>query len=65
MSPDGQRRGGKPAAPNNLYTVILALAFCIVLATAALVAYKCYFQYGTIFKVPERSASRLGALKIP
>jgi len=52
MSPNGQSRGGKAAASNNLYTAILALAFCIVLATAALVAYKCYFQYGTIFRIP-------------
>ena len=52
MSPDVQSRGGRLVASDNLYTVILALAFCIVLATAALVAYKCYFQYGTIFKIP-------------
>jgi len=52
MSPDGQIRGGKPVVPNNLYTVILGLAFCVVLATVALVAYKCYYQYGTILKIP-------------
>ncbi len=52
MSPKGQIRGGKQLAPDNLYTVILALAFGIVLATAAFVAYKCYFQYGTFFKIP-------------
>jgi len=52
MSPDGQGRGGKILASNNLYTVILALAFCIVLGTAAFVAYKCYFQYDTVFKIP-------------
>ena len=52
MSPDVQKRSVKVVASNNLYTIILALAFCVVLATAALVAYKCYFQYGTIFKVP-------------
>ena len=52
MSPNGQKRGGKIAAYNNLYTVILTLAFAIVLATAAFVAYKCYFQYGTIYKIP-------------
>ena len=52
MSPDRQARGGKIAAPNNLYTVILAFAFCVMLATAVFVAYKCYTQYGTIFKVP-------------
>jgi len=52
MSPDGQTRSTRAAAFNNLYTVILVLAFCIVLATAALVAYKCYYQYGTILKIP-------------
>lgn len=48
MSPDGPRA----VTSNNLYTVILALAFFAVLATAALVAYKCYIQYGTIIKIP-------------
>jgi len=52
MSPDVRNRGGKITASDNLYTVILALAFGIVLATAAFVAYKCYFQYETIFKIP-------------
>ena len=47
-----QARSGKGLASNNLYTIILGLAFCIVLVTAVLVAYKCYFQYGTVFKVP-------------
>ena len=45
-------RGSKAAALNNLYTVILALSCFVILATAAFVAYKCYFQYGTIFKLP-------------
>jgi hypothetical protein len=53
MSPAGRNRGGKIIASNNLYTVILALAFCIVLATAAYVAYTCYIHYGTIFKMPQ------------
>lgn len=52
MSPDGQVRGGKVTARSSLYTVILALAFCVVLATAVLVAYKCYYHYGTILKIP-------------
>jgi hypothetical protein len=52
MNPEGQIRVGKPAAHSNLYTVILALAFCAVLATAAFVAYKCYVDYGTFFKIP-------------
>ena len=47
-----QTRGGKAIAPNNLYTVILAFAFCAVVVTAAFVAYMCYFQYGAIFKIP-------------
>lgn len=51
MSPNGQNQG-KAVASNNLYTIILALAFCAVFATAALVAYKCYTQYGTFFNIP-------------
>jgi len=53
MSPNGPSRGKKITAPDNLYTVILAFAFCIVVATAALVAYQCYAQYGTIFTIPK------------
>jgi hypothetical protein len=52
MSPDVQLRGGKPVPLSNLYTVILAVAFGVVLATAAFVAYMCYTQYQTIFKIP-------------
>ena len=52
MSPKGQARGGKAAAFDNLYTVILSIAFSVVLATAAFVAYKCYSQYGTIAHIP-------------
>jgi hypothetical protein len=52
MSPEAQIRGGKVIAPNNLYTAIIGIAFLVVLVTAAFVAYKCYFQYGTLFKIP-------------
>jgi hypothetical protein len=52
MSPKRQNPGGKIAVPSNLYTVILVLALGVVFATAAFVAYKCYFQYGTFFKIP-------------
>lgn len=52
MSPEGQTPSGKPVVTNNLYTVIIGLAFCVVLVTAVLVAYKCYFQYDTVFKIP-------------
>jgi hypothetical protein len=52
MSPEGQKSGVKPVISSNLYTIILALAFGVVLATAAFVTYKCYFDYGTIFKIP-------------
>ena len=52
MSPNGQLHGTKPTPGSNVYTIILALAFAAVLATAAFVAYKCYFDYGTLFKIP-------------
>jgi len=52
MSPNRPNRGAKPVGTDNLYTVILGLAFCVVLATAAFVAFKCYLQYETIFKIP-------------
>ena len=51
MSPFVQSRGKKITAPDSLYTVILAVAFCVVLATAVFVAYQCYTQYDTIFKI--------------
>lgn len=51
MSPERQIRGGKVVPSNNLYTAILAMAFFVVLVTAAFVAYMCYSQYDTIFKI--------------
>jgi len=65
MSPDARNRGAKVFASDNLYTVILALAFCVVLATAAFVAYRCYSQYGTIFGGPERPLPHLRSHRIP
>ena len=52
MSPEGQVRGRKIMALNNLYTAILALAMGIVVATIIFVVYKCYFQYDTVFTIP-------------
>jgi hypothetical protein len=52
MSPEGQLGGSKPAVPSNIYTVILAATFCLVLAAAAFVTYKCFIDYQTIFKIP-------------
>lgn len=52
MSPMPQPRGGKIAPPSNLYTVILAVAFAVVLVTAAYVLYACQTQYGTFLGVP-------------
>jgi hypothetical protein len=52
MSPDGQTRGGRIIPTSNLYTIILALAVGVVIATSAFVAYKCYMYYDTIFKLP-------------
>ena len=51
MSPVVQSRGKKIVEADNLYTVILAVAFFAVLATAVFVAYQCYTQYDTIFKI--------------
>ncbi len=51
MSPAMQSRGKKITAPDNLYTVILALALVAVLATAGFVAYQCHAQYETLFKI--------------
>jgi hypothetical protein len=45
-------RGAKVAPASNLYTAILAVAFGVVLATAAFVTFQCYTQYGTIFGMP-------------
>jgi len=52
MSPNGQTRGGKIAAVDNIYTVILAAACVLVLVTVGVVAYMSYSHYGTIFKIP-------------
>ncbi len=49
MSPEAPIRGTKPDAISNIYTVILAVAFGVVLATAAFVAYKCWFDYNTLW----------------
>jgi hypothetical protein len=38
-------------AVSNAYTVYLALALGVVIASAAYVAYMCYSQYDTIFKI--------------
>ena len=52
MSPEAPIRSIKPEATSNLYTVILAMALGAVLATAAFVAVKCYFDYNTLFTIP-------------
>ncbi|MHC4154372.1 MAG: hypothetical protein ACYST6_05555 [Planctomycetota bacterium] len=63
MSPMGRNAGGRAAAPDNLYTVILALAFGLVLATAVFVSFKCYRQYGSILKVSEPRMPRIRQLR--
>ena len=64
MSPMPQSRGGKIAPPSNLYTAVLAVAFAVVLATAAYVTYTCYNQYGTIFGMPYLSRKKSSYLCI-
>jgi len=44
--------GQKTAASDNIYTAILALACLAIVLTIGFVAYKCYFEYGTLFKIP-------------
>ena len=51
MSPAMSGRGKKVSVPDNLYTVILAVALCAVLATAVYVVFQCLTQYDTIFKI--------------
>ena len=51
MSPALSGRGKKVSVPDNLYTVILAMALCAVLATAGYVAFQCHTQYGAIFNI--------------
>ena len=50
MSPNRINRGGKPVS--NIYTVILGLALCAVIATVAFVAVKCQLQYETFYAIP-------------
>ena len=52
MSTAEQIGGRRAIASSNLYTAILALAFFVTLATAAFVAYKCYFSYDTVLNLP-------------
>ena len=53
MSALEQTTGAKPKASNNLYTALLALACGIVAGTAGFVAYKCFFDYGTLLQIVE------------
>ena len=43
----------KQAATSDVYTAILAIAMCATFATAAYIAYACYTNFGTIFKIVE------------
>jgi len=40
-------------APNNVYTMLLALALGVVCAAAALVTVQNYLQYNTLLKIVE------------
>jgi hypothetical protein len=51
-------------AQDNLYKAVLALACGVVLATAIFVALKCYSQYDTVFKAPERAMWRSSSLRM-
>ena len=51
MSADKANRGSKAGISSNVYTAMLALALGAVCATCALVAFKCFIQYETIFRI--------------
>jgi len=42
---------GKPNAPNDIYTVLLGLALLVLVATTALVCYRGWALYESVFKV--------------
>jgi hypothetical protein len=44
---------GNVKPESNVYTAWLAVAVAVVAAAAALVTYKNYFDYGTLFNVME------------
>ena len=52
MSANGQTQGKNVKAPDNVYTVILAVATCAAVAVATFVMFMCHNQYGTLFKMP-------------
>jgi len=49
--------------PDNLYTILLALAAGVVIATAAYVAVKCYSQYDTLFGAPQKYSLRYNSFR--
>jgi hypothetical protein len=51
MGADKANRGRQVNTFSNVYTAMLALALGAVCATAALVAFKCFVQYETIFRI--------------
>ena len=51
MGADKVNRGRNISISSNVYTAMLALALGAVCATAALVAFKCFVQYETIFRI--------------
>jgi hypothetical protein len=54
MSATRMNRGNKKVyVSDNVYTAILGFALGVVLATAGYVAYSCYFEYGTLFSIPQ------------
>jgi hypothetical protein len=47
-----QARSPKPKSVNTIYTALLAISFIAVIASAALVVFKCFSQYGSLFPIP-------------
>jgi hypothetical protein len=51
MSAEKANRGSLVNISSNVYTAMLALALGAVLATCLLVAFQCFVQYETIFRI--------------
>jgi len=53
MNPSEPSRPRRAIASSNIYTAFLGITLGILVAYAALVAFQCLSQYGTLFSIPQ------------
>lgn len=53
MNPSAPSTARRVLASSNVYTAFLGVTLGILVASAALVAFKCLSQYGTLFSIPQ------------